>query len=161
MPHTCPASPHPARASNKDAISLLKADHVAVRNLFAEYGMTHLASSKKALVAEICTALSVHTQIKEEISYPALKDALPARLAMTPPTLEHAGVKELIAQLQTSALDGPAYDTQVMVLRNSVKQQGRQERKELFPKAQATSLDMIELGARLAARRDDLLAHAA
>ena len=51
----------------KDAIALLKADHEAVSQLFAEYETTRSPSTKKSLVAEICNALSVHAQIEEEI----------------------------------------------------------------------------------------------
>jgi len=51
----------------KDAIALLKSDHEAVSELFAEYEKTRASAKKKALIAEICTALSVHAQIEEEI----------------------------------------------------------------------------------------------
>src|SRR5450631_1250107 len=75
-------APHKATPAPKDAIALLKADHEAVSHLFTEYEKTHLIPNKKALVAQICTALSVHAQIEDEIFYPAvkakLKDKLPA-----------------------------------------------------------------------------------
>ena len=50
-----------AHTTPKDAIALLKADHEAVSTLFADYEKTHSVAKKKALVSEICTALSVHT----------------------------------------------------------------------------------------------------
>ena len=48
-------------------MSELKADHVKVSGLFAEYGKARSTSEKKALVADICAELSVHAQIEEEI----------------------------------------------------------------------------------------------
>lgn len=39
-------------------IAMLKANHEAVGQLFAEYEMTESVGNKKALVAEICTSLS-------------------------------------------------------------------------------------------------------
>lgn len=60
----------------KDAFALLKADHEAAGHLFAEHAKTHSGPRRNALVAEICTALSVHEQIEEEIFYPAIKAAL-------------------------------------------------------------------------------------
>ena len=69
-------APHKARPAPKDAITLCKADLEAVSQLFAEYGKTRSVPNKKALVAEICTALSVHMQIEEDIFYPALMDVL-------------------------------------------------------------------------------------
>jgi len=40
----------------------LKADHVKVGGLFAEYGKARSTAKKKALVADICAELSVHAQ---------------------------------------------------------------------------------------------------
>ncbi len=44
----------------KDAIALLKSDHEAVSHLFAEFEKTRSIANKKALVADSCSALSVH-----------------------------------------------------------------------------------------------------
>ena len=158
------AAPHkapPAHEEAKDAIALLKADHEAVSQLFAEYEKTRSVPNKKALVAEICTALSVHVQIEEEIFYPAVKTALKDKLLVPEATVEHDGVKGLIAQLKDVEPDGEMYDAKVKVLSEYVKHHVKEEQNEMFPKAKASSLDMVELGARMAARKDELLAQAA
>ena len=151
---TAPKSP----AMAKDAIALLKADHEAVSQLFAEFEKTRSVSNKKALVAEICTALSVHAQIEEEIFYPAFKAALKDKLLVPEATVEHAGVKGLIAQLEGVEPDGELYDAKVKVLSEYVKHHVKEEQNEMFVKAKASSLDLVELGARMAARKHDLLA---
>lgn len=150
-----------SKPAPKDAIALLKADHEAVSQLFAEFEKTRSVPKKKALVAEICTALSVHTQIEEEIFYPAVKAALKDKLLVPEATVEHVGVKDLIAQLQGVEPDGEMYDAKVKVLSEYVKHHVKEEQSEMFPKAKAASLDMLELGARMAARKDDLLAQTA
>ena len=144
----------------KDAIALLKADHEAVSQLFAEYEKTRSSPKKKALVAEICTALSVHAQIEEEIFYPAVKAALKDKLLVPEATVEHTGVKDLITQLEGVEPDGEMYDAKVKVLSEYVKHHVKEEQNEMFPKAKASSLDMLDLGARMAARKDELLAQA-
>ena len=144
----------------KDAIALLKADHEEVSQLFAEYEKTRSVANKKALVAEICTALSVHAQIEEEIFYPAVKAALKDKLLVPEATVEHASVKDLIAQLEGVEPDGEMYDARVKVLSEYVKHHVKEEQSEMFPKVKASSLDMVELGARLAARKEDLMAQA-
>jgi len=149
------------KPATKDAIALLKADHEAVTELFAEYEKTRSVSTKKSLVAEICTALSVHAQIEEEIFYPAVKAALKDKLLVPEATVEHTTVKELIAQLQGIEPDGEMYDAKVKVLSEYVKHHVKEEQNEMFPKAKASSLDMAELGARMAARKDALLAQTA
>lgn len=151
------AAPKPAAAA-KDAIALLKADHGTVSGLFDDYDKTKSTKEKKALVAEICTALSVHAQIEEEIFYPAVKAALKDKLLVPEATVEHAGVKELIAQIEGAEPDGEMYDAKVQVLSEYVKHHVEEEQNEMFPKVKASSLDLLELGARMAARKADLLA---
>ncbi|MDO9093323.1 MAG: hemerythrin domain-containing protein [Rubrivivax sp.] len=145
-------------APAKDAIALLKADHEAVSQLFAEYEKTRSASNKEALVAEICTALSVHAQIEEEIFYPAVKATLKDKLLVPEATVEHAGIKDLIAQLEGVKPDGEMYDARVKVLSEYVKHHVKEEQTEMFPKAKASSLDMVELGEQLEARKAELMA---
>jgi hemerythrin superfamily protein len=158
-----PTSHKAAHASKdtKDAIVLLKADHEAVSHLFAEYEKTRSVPNKKSLVAEICTALSVHAQIEEELFYPAVRAALKDKLLVPEAMVEHAGVKDLIAQLKGVEPDGEMYDAKVKVLSEYVKHHVKEEQNEMFPKAKTSSLDMVELGARMSARKDELLAQAA
>lgn len=147
---------HPA--ISKDAIALLKADHDAVSDLFADYEKTHSAAKKEALVAKICTALIVHTQIEEEIFYPAFKAALKDKLLVPEATIEHGGIKDLITQLEGIKPDGEMYDAKVKVLSEYVEHHVKEEQTDMFPKAKATSLDLVELGARMVARKVVLLA---
>lgn len=142
----------------KDAIAQLKADHAKVSGLFAEYGKARSTSRKKALVASICTELSVHAQIEEEIFYPEVKAALKDRMLVPEATVEHASVKDLIAQIEAVEPGGEMYDAKVKVLSEYVKHHVKEEQSEMFPKVKGTSLDLLELGARMAARKADLLA---
>jgi hemerythrin-like domain-containing protein len=142
----------------KDAIALLKADHVKVSELFDEYEKTSSAKKKKTIVAEICTELTVHTQIEEEIFYPAVKLALKDKDLVPEATVEHATVKELIAQVEGIEPDGEMYDAKIKVLSEYIKHHVKEEQNEMFPKAKSTSLDMVELGEQMEARKSDLLA---
>ena len=153
------SAPSKAPFAAKDAIALLEADHEAVSHLFAEYEKTRSVANKKALVADICSSLSVHAQIEEEIFYPAVKAALKDKLMVPEAIVEQATMKALIGQLEGIEPDGEMYDARVKVLAEYVKHHVKEEHTEMFPKAKASSLDMAELGARLAARKDELLAN--
>jgi hemerythrin superfamily protein len=142
----------------KDAISLLKADHKAVDALFADFEKTRSAARKKALVQKICTELSVHAQIEEEIFYPAVKAALKDKKLIPEAVVEQATMKELIGQVEGVEPDGEMYDAKVMVLCEYVKHHVKEEHGQMFPKAKTTKLDMMALGAQLAARKEALLA---
>jgi hemerythrin superfamily protein len=146
----------------KDAIALLKADHEAVTQLFDEFEKTRSVPNKKALVAEICTALTVHAQIEEEMFYPAVKEALKDKELVPEAMIEHGGVKALIAQIQDADSDvGEMYDARVKVLSEYVKHHVKEEQNEMFPKAKSASIDLVELGVRMSARKDELLMQAA
>lgn len=145
----------------KDAIALLKADHEAVDQLFADYEKARSASDKKALIADICRALTVHVQVEEELFYPAVQSALKDKLLVPEATVEHGGVKALIAQLEGKEADGDMVDAQVKVLSEYVKHHVKEEHTAMFPKAKASSIDMVALGASMAARKAELMAQAA
>ena len=56
-----------------DAIALLKSDHRKVEGLFERFEKARDSASKQKLAQEICTELTVHATIEEEIFFPACK----------------------------------------------------------------------------------------
>ncbi|CAG9931778.1 hemerythrin domain-containing protein [Candidatus Nitrotoga arctica] len=141
----------------QDAIALLRADHKLVSTLFAEYEKTRSNSKKKTLVSQICTELSVHAQVEEEIFYPAVKQALKDREMIPEAIVEHATLKVLIGQVEGIEPDGEMFDAKIKVLSEYVKHHVKEEQNEMFPQAKSTELDMIELGGKIAARKKMLL----
>lgn len=143
---------------SQDATSLLRADHKHVSELFEEYEKARSSARKKTLVAEICKELSVHAQIEEEIFYPAAQKVLKERELVPEALVEHASMKDLIAQIEGVEPEGEMFDAKVMVLSEYVKHHVKEEQNELFPKLKGTQLDLNELGEALAARKEELLA---
>ena len=141
----------------QDATAMLRADHKLVSGLFAQYEKTQSTSKKKQLVDKICTELSVHAQVEEEIFYPAVKEALDDHELVPEATVEHASLKALIAEVEGVEPDGEMFDAKIKVLSEYVKHHVKEEHSEMFPKAKATDLDMKELGAKIAARKEVLL----
>lgn len=141
-----------------NAIALLKADHKSVDALFAEYERARSPAKKKALVQKICLELSVHAQVEEEIFYPAVKAALKDKKLIPEAIVEQATMRDLIGQVKGIEPDGEMYDAKVKVLSEYVKHHVKEEHGEMFPNAKATKLDMVALGAKMAARKNELLA---
>ncbi len=100
----------------------------------------------------------MHAQIEEEIFYPEVKAALKDHELVPEATVEHASLKDLIAQLEAVEPDGEMYDAKVKVLSEYVKHHVKEEQNEMFPKVKASSLDLVALGARMATRKEMLLA---
>jgi len=147
-----------SKSKPRDAIAMLRADHKAVDALFEQYKKTRLAAKKSALAAQICLELTVHAQAEEEIFYPAVKAALKDKALIPEAVVEQATMKALIEQIRNAAPGDEEFEARVMVLCEYVKHHVKEEHTEMFPKAKATKLDMLALGARLSARKEELLA---
>jgi hypothetical protein len=118
-------------------------------------------SAKQKLVEQICTELSVHTTIEEEIFYPACTGQVEDEDRVQEAYVEHDGAKVLIAELMASAPDDEFYDAKVKVLSEQIKHHVKEEEKRsegLFAEAKEAGLDMDALGARMSARKKELLA---
>ena len=145
----------------QDAVAMLKADHEEVHAMFEEYeGLGDRANvSKHKLVAQICKALKIHTQIEEEIFYPAVREASKETEDMVDEAVvEHASAKDLIAQLEEMDPEDDLYDAKVKVLGELIDHHVEEEEEEMFPKARKLKLDMDALGEEMAMRRDELAA---
>lgn len=148
------SKPSPA----KDAIALLRADHTLMSTLFADYEEARTSKRKKALVSSICEELSVHAQVEEEIFYPAVKKALKDKELVPEATVEHATLKDLIAQVEGEEPSGEMFDAKIKVMSEYVKHHVKEEQEEMFPKARKTKLDMTALGLQMATRKEELKA---
>ncbi len=109
-----------SRSSRLDAIALLKADHRQVEDWFAKFEKAS-KSKKQQLASSICEALTVHTIIEEEIFYPAFLQATEDKDMHHEAVVEHAGAKELIAQIQRMSPDDDYFDAKVTVLSEMIK----------------------------------------
>jgi hypothetical protein len=168
QPQTGEKSRNSARKSSAktgaapDAIALLKADHREVEGWFEQFEKTRSETKKKKLADQICKALTVHTEIEEEIFYPACREAGLEEDMMDEADIEHAGAKNLIAEIEGQSPGDDHYDARVKVLSEMIKHHVKEEEQKggMFAQAKQSDLDLKELGAELKARKDELTAMA-
>ena len=152
-----------ATTKMKDACDLLDADHKAVKKMFTDYeALTEAGGNtkqkKRALADKICNELIVHTQIEEEIFYPAIRKPVKDDAMMNEAAVEHAGAKDLIAQIQGMNASDPMLDAKVTVLGEYIDHHVKEERTEMFPKARASKVDLVALREVLQMRKEELMA---
>ena len=143
-----------------DAIALLKADHRAVEDLFAQFENASGDGKKQKLALQICAELTVHAKIEEEIFYPACEGKVEEDL-MREAYVEHDGAKVLIAEIEGGEPSDEYYDAKVKVLQEQIEhhvQEEEQRMEGLFAQARKAGLDMDALGEELAARKKQLRA---
>ena len=150
--------------TDTDACTLLDNDHKAVKKLFKAYeelahSQARDATQKKMELAhEICQELTVHATIEEEIFYPALREALKETDVLAEAEVEHAGAKDLIAQIEAMGQADEMFDAKVKVLGEYIDHHVKEERNQIFPKAKAArGLDLVAMRDELQARKEALM----
>jgi hemerythrin-like domain-containing protein len=149
-------------AAQKIAIGLLLDDHRKVKKLFREFESVKSDARKEAIVREACMELTVHTQIEEEMFYPALLAANPDVFGdlLDEAVVEHAGAKNLIADLESMKPGDDLYDAKFTVLAEYIEHHVEEEEEDLFPKTIGKKVDLSGLGPRMVERKEALLAEA-
>ena len=144
--------------AKQDAITLLKADHRKVEDLFSQFEEAKTPAQRKKLALQICLELTVHTKIEEEIFYPAVKGKISDE-TVTEAYVEHDGAKVLIAEIEGSDPKDEYYQSKVHVLSEQIKHHVHEEEKYLrgmFSQSKRTDVDLDALGEQLAARKAEL-----
>lgn len=133
-----------------------------LEDLFARFEKAGGLEAKARIVGRICTALKVHTMIEEEIYYPAITGKV-EQPDLDEAHVEHDSAKLLVNELEAADPDEAYYDAKVKVLCELIEHHVKEEEKQhgsLFQQTRASDLDLDELGARLAARKAELMAEA-
>jgi hemerythrin superfamily protein len=144
----------------QDAIALLMADHKKVKKLFSDFDKLKEEGSdeaKAAIVDQICSELKIHTELEEEIFYPAVRKAIDDSDLMDEALVEHAGAKDLIAQLEDASPEDDLYDAKVTVLGEQIDHHVKEEEGDMFPKAKKAKVDTEALGATMLKRKMALM----
>jgi len=146
------------RRAQPDAIALLKADHRQVETWFEQFEKSRSANRKQALATKICNALKVHTEIEEEIFYPAFLAATKDSDMHHEAVVEHAGAKKLIAEIEASGPQDDYFDAKVKVLSEMIKHHVKEEEEPagMFAEARKSDMNLEQLGQELKARKVEL-----
>ena len=147
-----------SRSSASYAVKLLQQDHRAVAQALAQFeSAAH--DEKQEIARRICRMLKVHTQMEEELLYPAAREVLDADDAhlVAEARVEHASVKDLIEQIEAREEVDEQYEAKVCVMGEFVKHHVHEEETELFPQLERSSLDLEALGEQLEERKRELM----
>ena len=151
-----------AQAEPIDAVALLKADHRKVEDLFEQFEKARSKDRKEALAPEICTELKVHAMIEEKVFYPACRGEIEEDL-IDEAIVEHDGAKVLINEIEAGGPDEEFYDAKVKVLSEMIEHHVKEEEQRvegMFSQARKAGLPMDDLGERMLAMKEQLMAEA-
>lgn len=149
-----------------NAIDLLKADHEKMRGLLTELNdtTTRAEKTRPQLLAKIRLELDAHATIEEEIFYPAFQkagDKSDDQEMYFEALEEHRAAGDLVLpDLLDTDVTSEKFSGRAKVLKELIEHHADEEEKEMFPRARAllSKDELIELGERMAQRKEELLA---
>ncbi|HSN06378.1 MAG TPA: hemerythrin domain-containing protein [Candidatus Angelobacter sp.] len=130
-----------------DAIVMLRADHKKVEALFKK-----VAKDDLSVVPEICSALTEHAFIEEQVFYPAVRAEVDGELdEVLEAVEEHHVVKLLVEELGDLDPSDETYKAKATVLMELVRHHVVEEESEMFPRVRDAlgRRRLTELGAAL------------
>lgn len=148
-----------------DAIAFLTNDHKVVRTMLEELAATTKRAVKRRteLLQKIASELEAHTQIEEEIFYPAFKEAGEKSdddKMFFEAMEEHRTAGDLVLpDLLQTEVGSDQFSGRAKVLKELIDHHAKEEEKEMFPRARKLlgKAQLQELGERLATRKAELV----
>ncbi|HEX3463494.1 MAG TPA: hemerythrin domain-containing protein [Candidatus Elarobacter sp.] len=144
----------------QDAVALLKADHKTVKELFAQVEETseRAKATLQRLGDEICSELTIHTEIEEQIFYPAVKERAQRKRDDEEKDLvlesieEHAAAKKVIEDIRATDSGDESYKPKITTLSELIDHHVKEEEREMFPKAKKlmSEDELVDLGQQMA-----------
>ncbi|SAK46325.1 cation-binding protein [Caballeronia glebae] len=146
-----------------DALDMLEADHRAIEQLFDAFERTERNDfeRKNTLVQRACELLTIHAIVEEELLYPLAQNALAAdrRVDVDEAYVEHFLMKTLIERFANLSAGEDGFDATFKVLRENAAHHIDEEETTLFPQVRKTPMDLVAIGAKMAARMAVLREH--
>lgn len=147
-----------------NAITMLKADHVKVKQLLKKLENTTSRSStgRERLLAQIEMEVTVHTTLEEEVFYPAFHEAARKKddtEMFFEATEEHHIVDLVMPELKQTDTSSEQFGAKAKVLKELIEHHIREEEKEMLPRAKEllSSDELSALGETMAERKQVLL----
>jgi hemerythrin-like domain-containing protein len=145
-----------------DAIALLIQDHQKVKRLLKQLNATteKAVAHRESLFKEITNELKIHTELEEQIFYPAYKEAARKSDAHLyyEAIEEHHLVDVVLPEIEASDVESEEFAAKAKVLRDLIEHHTEEEEKQMFPKARKAmgTKELAELGTQIQERKTDL-----
>ncbi|MGY1719086.1 hemerythrin domain-containing protein [Blastococcus sp. SYSU DS0552] len=138
------------------ADEVLTAHHDVLRGLLRDLAETtgEQIERREELRDRLLRELEIHTQIEDELFYPAVVDVSPL---LSLAHAEHRQIDDQLAAVMRTAPDDPEFTTEVRMLEKTLRHHTMEEEQRMFPQAHALGEERLEqLGEQLRARQREL-----
>jgi iron-sulfur cluster repair protein YtfE (RIC family) len=130
-----------------------------------EHAGERAAKRRRELLGDIDAEYGVHSQVEEEIFYPAFRDAAAHRedrVLLVLALEQHRLVDQILADLRAEPPDSEQFTAHARILKQLLELHMNDEEKLMFPRArEALGIERLqELGQRLEERKHELMSRA-
>ncbi len=145
--------------SMRSPTQLLRADHKKVKGLFEEFEKTESASGMQKIFDEVACELKIHTQVEEDIFYPAAERLIHDEKLLAEANEEHHVVHVLIEELEkidpaAGAEQKKIFRAKFTVLAENVKHHIIEEEGDMFPKFDKVKADKHDIFTEMKAEKE-------
>ena len=162
MTGTKPAAARPM--PTKDAISMLKEDHVKIKKQLEELASIgdRGVKRRREVLRVVKALLETHTALEEEMFYPAFQAAAHPRddqKMFYEAVEEHHAAKLVLADVESADPSTPNFAGKAKVLKELVLHHAKEEEQDMFPEARKyiPKEELRALAERMQERRRELL----
>lgn len=146
-----------------NAITMLKADHVKVKQLLKKLEATTSrgGATRERLLAQIEKEVTVHSTLEEEFLYPAFHEAARKKddtEMFFEATEEHHVVDLVMPEIKEADASSEEFGAKAKVLKELIEHHIREEESEMFPRAKVllNEDELAALGERMQERKQEL-----
>ncbi len=140
----------------RDALELLSEDHKEIQDIFREFDDRSEPAEKRRLLRRLTAALTVHTELEEELFYPAMRESLSDSGMIDEAEVEHELAKNLLAELGDMDVLDALFDSRLEVLVESVNHHFAEEESEIFAQIRLEHPDLESLAQDMRERKEEL-----
>ena len=146
--------------AGRDAIDVLKAEHVRIKTVLKALGRAHTAARRAALIDQAAQLLQQHSRVEEQIFYPAFREAAQNardRRLFHEATEEHHIVDVVLPEVRGARHEPEVFAARAKVLRELVEHHIEEEHEDMFPRARRllSEAELHDLGIQMSARTRD------
>ena|SRR2546421_6457552 len=144
-----------------NAITMLKADHTKAKGLLRELNATRNVKQRERLVSDFEREIKTHSQIEEEVFYPAFKAAASKsgeEHLFYEAAEEHHLVDIELPSLKAANAKSPEWEAKAKVMQDLIEHHIKEEEGEMFVVARDLFSDdqLRELGDLMQARKETI-----
>jgi hemerythrin superfamily protein len=108
-----------------NATEFIRHDHERIEELFRDFFETETETSQEDIFQLIETGLTAHSEMEEQVFYPALEEFAPDKVEEA--LREHAEVKEMLVDLLDADLNEETFESKFQKLMDDVRKHVQEE----------------------------------